>query len=498
MIASGCGTGKSYFITRNLFDQLPELKPEEVILVTSRSLTVDQQSRAEGVIKFNPSDSNLIRFWNNDDEINEAAIASGMRIMTYDKIINILKEKNLVGRETLSAVKVVIFDECHTLFSDLFINNMGMLHVWIRDILYEGKKLIIGMTATPGILEYYVKQWGVSIKRLNKDVLTSYKARRMICTNFETIPYLIATNRLPGKTLILCASVRDCFTLQKQIPNSTILVSKNNQEFTHEMQTIRDYISKYEKLPAKYFVPSPEELERRANKKRPRQDSGTWHDLNVLITTTMAREGYNLSTDSGIKNIVSCYGDDLHLTQICGRARYNLENIVVAHTHIHFDNLGESPYLIHQRKLFSEYMGNKQNTRWFASVAHLVEHDVYGIKRFILGTDESRFVQYINTKWLVPPDTPKKDLDKYKIWREEDKNEIVQMCIKCKMLAVPNRLITFSRVIKLLEDCLGYIVDSGRIMRNSQRYTYKLIISYDEENNTYSSAFASENDFVGA
>lgn len=492
LIASGCGTGKSYFITRKLFEQRPDLKPEEVMFVTSRSLTVDQQCKIDGVVKFNPHDTNLINFWNDDDRVDEAAVSSGMRIMTYDKIIDIISNKNTVGEETLSAIKAIIFDECHVLFSDTFINNMGMLHVWIRDTLYVGKKIIVGMTATPGVLEYNAGRWGVMIKRLNKNVLTSYKADRMICTNFNTIPYLIGTNRLPGKTLILCVSVKDCFTLQQQIPNSAVLVSKNNKEFTHEMRIIRDHISKYEKLPDKYFIPSSEELANRESGKCAKQELGTWHDLNILITTTMAREGYNLSAESGVRNIVSCFGDDLHLVQICGRARYNLDNIVVAHTHVPYDNFGQSPYLIEQRKLFSGYMSSKQNTKWFSSVSHLVEHDVYGIKRFILGTDESKFIRYINTKWLVPSDTSPKETDKYKIWRSEDKDEIVKMCIKCKMLAVPDRMVTFSRTIKLLKGCLGYEVESGQFQRDKQRYTYKLVVSCDEGSNTYVEAFPSE------
>lgn len=464
------------------------------MFITSRSLIVDQQSRIDGVVRFNPEDTNLINFWNDDDRVDEAAIMSGMRIMTYDKIIDILSDKNTVGKETLSAVKAIIFDECHALFSDTFIKGMGMLQVWIRDTLYIGEKLIIGMTATPGVLEYNSGKWGVSIKRLNKNVLTSYKANHMICTNFETIPYLVGTNRLPGKTLILCVSIKDCFTLREQIPNSAVLVSKNNKEFTYEMKMIRDYISKYEKLPDKYFTPSAEELERRKEKKQPQQTSGAWRDLNVLITTTMAREGYNLSAESGIKNIVSCFGDDLHLTQICGRARYDLENIVVAYTKIPYDNFGQSPYLTEQRKRFSEYMSNKQNSKWFSSVGHLVKHDIYGVKRFFLGTDESKFIQYIHSKWLVPPDVPVKETSKYKIWREEDKDEIIQMCIKCKMLAVPDRMVTFVRAVNLLSGCLGYEVESGQLQRDKQRYTYKLIVSYDESNNTYIEAFPSEDD----
>lgn len=503
LIASGCGTGKSYFITHQLPKRLQDVLPEEIIFVTSRSLTVDQQAQYDGIKKFSPDDTDIINFWNSDDRIEDGVSGSGMRIMTYDKIISILLNNNSMGKETLSSVKVIVFDECHTLFSDTFIHGMEALQVWIRDLLYEGKKYVIGMTATPGILDYNAERWGVTIKELNDDVIIAHQASQMICTTFDTIPYLVTTNRLPGKTLIMCVTVKDCFKLQKQIPNSAILVSKNNKEFTPEMYMIRDYISTYEKLPDKFFVPSEAEMKCRAetkklkdktDKSKKENSDGTWYDLKVLITTTAAREGYNLSFDSGIRNIVSCFSDDLHLTQICGRARYDLDNIVVAKTYVPYDNTKRSAYLSQQRKDFDNYMSDKQNIKWFSSVEHLVKHDVYGIKRFFFGTDENRFIQYINSKWLVPIGTTPEETKKYRIWKNEDKDNIVRLCIQCKLLSVPDRLITFQRVIRLMEGCLGYSIDNGRFEMQKKSHSYKLVIEYDENNNTYADLFPTEDD----
>ena len=488
LIISGCGTGKSYFVTHTLLKQLPEIRPEEIIFVTSRALTVDQQARYDGLVKYTADDICIVNFWNNDDRIEDAVYGSGMRIMTYDKIINILTNRNIVGKETLSNVKAIVLDECHTLFSDTFIKSITALQVWIRDMLYTGTKLIIGMTATPGILFYNAERWGVTLKKLNKHPIMAYRANKMICTTFETIPYLLTTNRLPGKTLIMCAAVKDCFQLQAQIPNSAVLVSKNNRAFTPEMMMIRDYIAKYERLPDKFMVPSEAELLRRAKHEKPDKKAGTWYDLKVLITTTTAREGYNLSPASGIRNVVSCYSDDLHLTQICGRARYDLDHIVVAKKYIPSDNTNQYPYLTSQRKLFNAYMGNKQNTKWFSSVKHLVKHDVYGVKRFMLGTDEVRFVSYINEKWLVSSEASEEEAKRYRIWRKEDKNEIVQECINCKMLSIPDRYVTFNNAIGLLEGCLGYVVETGRFTEQKHKHTYKLVVSYDEDQRTYEPA----------
>lgn len=99
--------------------------------------------------------------------------------------------------------------------------------------------------------------------------------------------------------------------------------------------------------------------------------------------------------------------------------------------------------------------------------------------------DVNRFVSYINGKWLVPVETPASETKKYRIWRPGDKDEIVKECIACKMLDTPSRFVTFNSVVTLLQNYLGYEVESGRFMQDKQRHTYKLIISYDMDRRTY-------------
>ena len=142
LICSGTGTGKTYYIANEFRHQLPHIKPHEIIFVASRSLIVEQQNKVKGISKFSLKNKNIIRYWHGEIDSLDVIRDAGIQIMTYDKIINILSKKNIEGLETLSKVKVIVFDECHTLFSDTFIKDMEMLKVWIRDTLYTGKKII--------------------------------------------------------------------------------------------------------------------------------------------------------------------------------------------------------------------------------------------------------------------------------------------------------------------------------------------------------------------
>jgi hypothetical protein len=457
------------------------IKPHEMLFVTSRSITVDQQSRQEGVTKYNKNDLAVVRFWNKDSDDEESIAQRGIQIMTYDKIIQIIKQRNSVGHQTLERIKLIVFDECHTLFSDTFIQGMDVLQVWIRDTLYLGEKYLIGMTATPGILFYHEKTWGVPLNKINKNVLKGYTAKHLVCTNIETVPYLIAANHLAGKTLIMCATVDNCFKLQKEIPDSAVLISPHNSRFTPEMESIRQTIVDQETLPDTFLAVTERDDKGKAiaYERRP---------LNVLIVTSTAREGFNLKLESGIKNIVCCYGDPLHITQVCGRARFDLDTLVVADTYFRGDNLDQDSYLSEQRQAFKGFLYLRNNLKWFDGISHLVDHDVYGTKRFILSSDESRFISYINTKWLVPPTITNSDTDKYKIWRQEDKDEIVSVFKDCKIVNVPEDLITFHKVMFTLTQSLGYEIESGQQRFGGSFHRYKLIVSYDEDKSNYEKA----------
>lgn len=475
LISSGCGTGKSKFISKTLLSQLPWIKPYEVLLVTSRSLTVAQQSKQEDILnKFDRNDKTIVNYWNADDDGIDQVIGRGIQVMTYDKIIDIILKHNSDSGTTLEKTKIVVFDECHAMFSDKFIRGMESLRVWIRGALSVGNKYIIGLTATPQIMNFYGTAEGFNINNVNTSVLRGYVAKQMIATTFDGIIYLITSGKLPGKTLVMCPTVDECFTLRDAIPNSAVLISPNNKRYTPEMDSIRKTIVDDGLLPENYLIPTTND----DGGKPIRYERKT---LKVLITTSTAREGFNLNKESGVKNIVCCFGDSLHITQFAGRARYDLDNIVVADTYIPMDKFNPNDYLPSQRRKFKEFLWSNDNVRWFNTVAHLVEHDAYSVQRVIVTKNEGRFITYINSKWLVPSEASKEEIEKHKIWRKQDKDEIVNMANICNIIDEQKRFVTFNKVITTMTRCFGYEIDSGRQIFNNERRTYKLIVSFDEE-----------------
>jgi len=96
-----------------------------------------------------------------------------------------------------------------------------------------------------------------------------------------------------------------------------------------------------------------------------------------------------------------------------------------------------------------------------------------------------RFINFINGKWLVPPDIDADGVNKYRIWRQCDKDEIIDMAIKCRVCEGFPYQVTFARVMRLLEEHLGYEVVTGKLIAEKERKTYKLIVSFDEDSKTY-------------
>lgn len=466
LITAGCGSGKTYWVLNHLLQSFPDVKPYEVVFVTSRSITKEQQARNRGTEKY---DGRVLLYWNdqlsNDDE---RLIDCGIQLMTYDQMIAAIHSPAEEGSEVLHNVKIVIYDECHIMFSDEFMSGLSDLRIWTREVIYGARKLFIGLSATTKIIDYYAQSWGAPIRRINKDVATGYRAKQLICTNFDTIPYLISANKLPGKTIIMCHSIKLCRKLMSNLSNAALLVSKGADEFTPEMKRIRDYIIKYEELPSTFF-----------------DDDGNERDLEVLVATSTLREGFNLKESSGVRNVITCMTDELHITQFVGRCRYSVDNLVVADTVIFEDNKKQDNYIQASRTQFKEYMANKSCIAWFAPIQNLVAHDVYRIKKFVLGSDDNRFVNYINGKWLVPKGINAELREKYYIWKDSDKEEIRDMAVQCKLFPFCKARTTFIAVIKLLQNCLGYEVDSGKAFFDGERTTYKLVVSYDSEAATY-------------
>lgn len=61
---------------------------------------------------------------------------------------------------------------------------------------------------------------------------------------------------------------------------------------------------------------------------------------------------------------------------------------------------------------------------------------------------------------------------RYRIWKDEDKDEIVDVADSCKLFDLCRSKLTFLRVIKMLESSLGY--DGSDPSRGASRGTTNL------------------------
>lgn len=450
---------------KGLLGSFPNVDPNDILFVTSRSMTIDQQSKEENISKFSTEDVDIVKYWNglSDDPIYKDA---SIKIMNYGDIACVLQKMNNEGFQTLSKAKIIVFDECHTIFSDLFISGMNMLQVWIREALYTGDKIIVGMTATPDIIEYYQNTWGVSTVRLNEQPVVKYKSQQLYCTDFETLPYLI-NKTLKGRTIIMCYSVADCFKLQEQIPDSFVLISRHNSKFTKEMNRVREYIVENEDVPSGYI-----------------DGNGDIKLLNVLITTSTMREGINIREHSGIKNVVCCFTDELHIVQFAGRCRYNIDNLVVANTFIRSHNQGGYDYSNSFKRWFLDFMDGRSSV-WFEKIKHIVDHDVDKAIKIRLGESDDIFREYIDSEWLSHGATSRTAIIKRGIFGDDRRGEFLEQTRKHKVMKGYPSKITFNKAIKFVQEVLGYKVDTGSINVDGKTYAYKLIVGYNHKKNKY-------------
>jgi len=126
-------------------------------------------------------------------------------------------------------------------------------------------------------------------------------------------------------------------------------------------------------------------------------------------------------------------------------------------------------------------MSDVNHTKWFDSISHLIDHDMTKIRRFVLSNKEEMFTTYINKKWLVPSDVTGKDIEKYRIYKQEDKDEIIKKVIEYQLIDLPKSHLTFNRIIKFMINTLGYNIEDGRFKLKRKQYRYKLIVDFDEE-----------------
>ena len=422
LVAAGCGAGKSYFVAQHLSSLFPDVEPCDILFVTSRAITVDQQVREyrDNVVKFDPNDLSMIKHWTQSLPSTPDICPQRIRLMTFDKLINLIKYSNKAGHIILEGVRIVVIDECHALISDTFIKDIMSIIVWMSLTMQLSDKLFIGLTATPEILKRSEDRHGFSINLVLDKPLTMYKAHHLWLVRQKDFVDMLRDGTLPGKTIVMGNSRSGMSTMIEQVPNSTLLVSQHSRQYNAGMDVVRNAIVEHGVLP---------------------------ENNDVLFATTTMREGVTLRPESGVRNVVTFLPDEMHVSQFLGRCRFDVENLVVVYDKGTLNHAEDVPYIRDARQDFVRFASHIDND-WFHSISHLLYCGLRDVKRYKWNRGKEDFYDYMDAKWavddinMVPP-------DKY-IYKDEQRKEIVEYGKQCGVFGELGKTECFLSVSRFL------------------------------------------------
>ena len=462
VITSGTGTGKTEFVRRTLLNKFDNLLPSEILYVTSRSMTRDQQAELDGIERLGNEDMEVIQYWNGEIDELQKIQEAGIYIMNYNQFIHILDYCDPEEGKPLTKIKIAVFDECHALFSDDFITGMGIVRQWIRERIRDEKIILIGMTATKGILDYNSRRFGRQMKTINKDYIVNYKAKQLIVAHGEDLLTLLANYNLPGKVIILCPTIRDCKRINEYYFNSVMLFSPNNKEYQGYMDILRRFIIENETLPEDTSILG-EEYERGI------------HPIDVLLTTTSMREGINLREESGIRNVVCCIPDEMHVKQFMGRCRYSVDNLIVVHKSYRMDNHKKGDYIADSRRMFADYLYDKTNRLWFDTISEIVECEFEDVERYLLDPSVDKFCLWVDSNWACNKHSTNEEILSKRI-SKEDYEDFEYEAYKNRLFGRNDVKYTFNNILRYMCNSLGYRCESSRDLDDENRkITYKVL-----------------------
>lgn len=382
---------------------------------------------------------------------------AGIMVGTYNQLYDLVSPDTEYSGELLekcgdslfSNLKILILDECHVLFSDSFMSGMDVVKTFLRDVVTWRKDiLVIGLSATTGIIEYESGIPFCPVKYITDETINGYTADNMICCGLDQMIHIV-NSEVDGKTMVMCHSIRLCNKLKERIHNSAVLVSKSNTEYyTEEMDRIREYIIQNERLPDTY-----------------KDTDGTDKELKVLITTTTLREGFTLREVSGVKNIVCCVPDELHVVQFAGRCRYNFQNLIVVNYKIRTGGNDEGRYLAKSRTDFERFMNGEDDT-WYKSVSHLVLNEP-----IIYRDEKTQEIKDSFFSWI------KNNICGKRIYSAEDRGAIVSMAVDCGVIPINNA--TFNKAMKEIQN-RGFSIESRHARISGTDTRYKIILKTTE------------------
>lgn len=374
---------------RDLLKYFPDVQPQDVLIVTSRSITVDQTALdpTNNVERLDLTNESLLRKWNDATDDEQAdLVTSNIHIATYNKFISLVHRSNDSGGATLGGLKIIVFDECHTLFTDQFITNIASAKTWIRETLGNHLPvLLIGITATPdAFITLNKEQFHFNVNMVLDKPFYRYKIKKMTITDVYGLLDLYRSGGILGKAMVMCQSKEQCSVLNHYIPNSAIIIGSSN-----EKNSKAD--SKGENPFRVPYQPYMNDIRRSLAVSSMIPDHVTYHDylyntdvtvrLQTLITTSTLREGFNLVEDSGVKTIVVIASDEMNLFQFDGRCRYDVDQLIVVRAGRSFGAGQMEKYLTKQETWLDQYLAGESD-KWIRQFEGILENGLASVSTY--------------------------------------------------------------------------------------------------------------------
>ena len=494
MVLGGCGTGKTTWAINEL-PQILGIEPREVLFITSRAITAAQlRAKLDGLteVKSLPEDE-----IGDSDSIYDYALVELQKdrvhvftMSTFGKLLGYLRYD---GFELLRPPKLLIVDEIHALFTDVtFMTSARNIITYISDLVLLTNTPVVGLTATP----FFLKSMKFPYVLLN-DVVFQYHAAHTIITDFKCVSRLVVERFTKGRTIIMCPDIKHCTELAHVIPDSFVLISKNAKGYTSQMDKVRNYIVDKGDLPETY----PDIF-------------GRQHPLNVLISTSTLREGFNLSAASSVKHVVSCCNDATSIVQFMGRVRDDIDDLVVAYTFSPNNNSSKCPkFLREEVAYFRDFFTGNYSNGWKDCIADLRANPNEAIEFYDaepLAIVEGSYSRYKDDnergirEWQSHLDKQKKSFLKRHRQNQTKltafKNDVDENLLGIQILKGSEEC---QRIIKLAQAChlfpakqsweytlkgvmgkvkeMGYLIDSGKVKCSGKLIQYYIITKSDLE-----------------
>lgn len=412
MIVSGTGTGKSYFAINSLSDKT-NIPRENILIVTSRSATRDQQLNYKNIRRIH--------------EFNKFEVVHNkVNICTYNWFSD-----NYINGDILNDLEVIVFDEIHTLFTDITFNS-SLIDILKYIKIFASTKMVIGMTATDielyrnnylnGYLNYLLdKPYHIHKVTKSFNIISKLRYVKNILDNVE------------GGTLYLTASSKRAIELSKEY-KGTVVIGEQNKNYNDDIKANRLQLVKDKVLP---------------------------HGVDKLFCTSCLREGFEILEESNIKNIFIESQDPNTIIQFIGRYRSNVENVFIIYNNC-IEQKGYKDKMTRNQKSyiveFKNYINNRPS-RWIKHFNFILDSNV--TIDIIKEVDvENMFLDYFEDNWI----------NKY-IYKDEDKQSILNKAIDLGMKkdkhSNPH---TFNSLIKYLKS-KGYNIQKERKSIEGKQYT---------------------------